>query len=192
MYYIIKILYFKRWILQKISNQLLKNYLRSSVNLTFYKQNSIRKGPPLPPNPRSPTMDYPKEKNLEAAESSEFSCRIITGKRKFDHITPVLRELRWLPVTSFLKYTLGVLAFKCVNGLAPSYLCNRFKTRACVHDCNTRYNNNLNISAYKSASGQRTFLYRAMSFWNSLPCKIREYDSLPIFKRHLKEFLSSL
>ena len=72
---------------------------------------------------------------------------IITGKRKFDHITPVLRQLRWLPVTSFLKYTLGVLAFKCVKGLAPSYLCHRFKTRACVHDCNTRYKNNLNISA---------------------------------------------
>ena len=64
--------------------------------------------------------------------------------------------------------------------------------RACVHDCNTRYKNNLNISAYKSASGQRTFLYRAMSFWNSLPCEIRECDSLPIFKRHLKEFLSSV
>ena len=53
----------------------------------------------------------------------------MTGKRKFDHITPPLRELRWLPVTSFLKYTLGVLAFKCVKGLAPSYLCHRFKTR---------------------------------------------------------------
>ena len=48
-----------------------------------------------------------------------FACRIITGKRKFDHITPVLRELRWLPVTSFLTYTLGVLAFKCVKGLVP-------------------------------------------------------------------------
>ena len=34
-----------------------------------------------------------------------------------------------LAVTSFLKYTLGVLAFKCVKGLAPSYLCHRFKTR---------------------------------------------------------------
>ena len=33
-------------------------------------------------------------------------------------ITSALRELRWLPVTSFLKYTLGVLAFKCVKGLA--------------------------------------------------------------------------
>ena len=119
------------------------------------------------------------------------ACRIITGKRKFDHIIPVLRELRWLPVTSFLKYTLGVLTFKRVKGLAPSYLCHRFKTRACVHDRNARYKNNLNIPAYKSASGQRTFLYRAVSFWNSLPHEIRECDNLPIFKRHLKEFLSS-
>ena len=100
-------------------------------------------------------------------------------------------KLRWLPVTSFLKYTRGVLAFKCVKGLAPSYLCHRFKTRDCVHDRNTRYKNNLNIPAYKSASGQRTFLYRATSFWNSLPCEIRGCDNLPIFKRHLKEFLSS-
>ena len=96
-----------------------------------------------------------------------------------------------LAVTSFLKYTLVVLAFKCVKGLAPSYLCHRFKTRDCVHDRNTRYKNNLNIPAYKSASGQRTFLYRATSFWNSLPCEIRGCDNLPIFKRHLKEFLSS-
>ena len=93
--------------------------------------------------------------------------------------------------TSFLKYTLGVLAFKCVKGLAPSCLCHRFKTRVCVYDRNTRYKNNLKILAYKSASEQRTFLYRAMSFWNSLPREIRECDNLPIFKRHLKEFLGS-
>ena len=64
----------------------------------------------------------------------------------------------------------------------------RFKIRACVHDRNTRYKNNLNIPAYKSASGQRTFLYRATIFWYSVPRKITESDSLPIFKRNLKEF----
>ena len=37
-----------------------------------------------------------------------FAGRIITGKRKFDHITPILGEFRWLPVTSFLTYVLGV------------------------------------------------------------------------------------
>ena len=113
----------------------------------------------------SPVWSNTSKKNISKLQKVQnFACRIITGKRKFNHITPVLRGLRWLPVTSFLKYTLGVLAFKCVKGLAPSYLCHRLKTRACVHDRNTRYKNNLNTPAYKSGSMQRTFLYRAMSF----------------------------
>ena len=140
----------------------------------------------------SPVWSNTSKKNISKLQKVQnFACRIITGKRKFDHITPVLRELRGLPVTSFLKYTLGVLAFKRVKGLAPSYLCRRFKTRASDHNRNTRYKNTLNILAYKSASGQRAFLYHATSFWNSLPCEIRECNNLPIFKRVLKEFLTS-
>lgn len=27
-----------------------------------------------------------------------FAARIVTGTRKFDHVTPALKELRWLPV----------------------------------------------------------------------------------------------
>ena len=46
--------------------------------------------------------------------------------RKFDSITPVLQELRWLPASYYLMYTVGVLAFECAKGLAPSYLSDRF------------------------------------------------------------------
>ena len=106
----------------------------------------------------SPVWSNTSKKNISKLQKVQnFACQIITGKRKFDHVTLILRELRWLPVTSFLKYTLGVLAFKCVKGLAPSYLCHRFKTRVCVHDRNTRYKNNLNIPAYTLASGQHNF-----------------------------------
>ena len=59
--------------------------------------------------------------------------------------------------TNYLMLTLGVLAFKCVKGLAPSYLCDVFRTCAFVHDCNTRHKDNLNIPAYKSYSRQSTF-----------------------------------
>ena len=63
----------------------------------------------------SPVWSNTSKKNISKLQKVQnFACRIITGKREFDHITLVLRELRWLPVTSFLKYTLGVLAFKCV------------------------------------------------------------------------------
>ena len=30
------------------------------------------------------------------------------------------------------------MVFKCLNGLAPPYLCQKFKTRSEVHNCNTR------------------------------------------------------
>ena len=63
---------------------------------------------------------------------------LVTNTRKFDHITPFLQELRWLPVRYYLMYTVGVLTFKCVKGIAPSYLTDRFVTRSTVHDRNTR------------------------------------------------------
>ena len=92
-----------------------------------------------------------------------FAARIITNTRKFDHVTPVLQELSWLPVSYYLIYTVSVLAFKCAKlGLAPNYLSDLFVTRSTVHDRNTRNKDYLKIPAYQSAGGQRTFLCRAI------------------------------
>ena len=42
----------------------------------------------------------------------------------FDHITPVLATLHWLPVKFRIDFKILLLAFKAVNGLAPAYLPN--------------------------------------------------------------------
>ena len=93
------------------------------------------------------------------------------------------QELRWLPVSYYLMYTVGVLAFKCVKRLAPSYLSDRFVTRSTVHDRNTRNKDYLNIPAYQLAAGQRTLLYGAIKLWNSLPRAIIAADGLRTFKK---------
>ena len=41
---------------------------------------------------------------------------------KFTHITPVLRELHWLPVKFRVEFKIALLVFKTLNGLAPQYL----------------------------------------------------------------------
>ena len=88
-----------------------------------------------------------------------------------------------------LKYTVGILTLKCVKGLAPRYLCSRFVTRATVHDRNTRNNKNkLDIPGYKSAAGQRSFLYRSVTMWNSLPTAITDCNNLTMFKSKLKDY----
>ena len=118
-----------------------------------------------------------------------FAARIITKTRKFDHITPVLQELRWLPMSYYLMYTVGVLAFKCVKGLAPSYLSDRFVTRSIVYDRNTRNKAILIFQLINRPQVSELFLYRAIKLWNSLPRAIIAADSLRTFKKKLREFL---
>ncbi|CAB4037959.1 Hypothetical predicted protein, partial [Paramuricea clavata] len=58
-----------------------------------------------------------------------FAARVVSNRRKFDHITPILKELRWFPVKSHLYSRDALLAFKCMNDCAPAYLSSQFKTR---------------------------------------------------------------
>ena len=112
---------------------------------------------------RSPVWSSKSQKNVSKLKSVQnFAASVVTGSRKFEHITPVLRDLNLPPVNSMLKYTVGILTFKCVKGLAPRYLCSHFVTRATVHDRNTRNKNKLDIPGYKFAAGQRSFLYRSV------------------------------
>jgi len=61
------------------------------------------------------------------------AARLVTGARKYDHISPTLRELHWLPVRKRITFKLAVLVFKCLHGLAPPYLatyCTRTSSTA--------------------------------------------------------------
>ena len=98
-----------------------------------------------------------------------FAARKITKTCKFDHITLVPQELRWLPVSYYLMVMVGVLVFKCEKGQARSYLSDRFVTRSIVYDHNTRNKDYLNFPAYQSAAGK---------LCNSLPRAITPADSL--------------
>ena len=55
------------------------------------------------------------------------AARLVTGTRKFDHITPVMRELHWLPVRQRIRFKTAVLVFKCFHGLSLAYLCEYCK-----------------------------------------------------------------
>ena len=50
------------------------------------------------------------------------AARLITRKRKYDSITPVLISLHWLPVHYRCQYKLLIYVYKAQHGKAPSYL----------------------------------------------------------------------
>ena len=44
------------------------------------------------------------------------------GGGKFNHIAPVVKSLRWLPIEFGIKFKVLCLAYKALHGLAPAYL----------------------------------------------------------------------
>ena len=50
------------------------------------------------------------------------AARLITGSRKYEHITPILKQLHWLPIDERIKYKILLLTFKALNDLAPIYI----------------------------------------------------------------------
>ena len=57
------------------------------------------------------------------------AARVITRTSKYDHITLVLKELHWLPVESRIAFKMLVMTFKCISGLAPSFLAELVQPR---------------------------------------------------------------
>ena len=50
------------------------------------------------------------------------AARLIFGLKRFDHITPALMELHWLPYPQRITYKLCMIMLKCLRGSAPAYL----------------------------------------------------------------------
>jgi hypothetical protein len=118
-----------------------------------------------------------------------FAARIISGHRKYDHVTPILKELHWIPVKEHLYHRDAVLAFKCMNGMVPEYLSSQFTARGAVSGRITRQSGQLNIPLFISATGQKTFQYRITKLWNELPSNLKLNRTISSFKTELKNIL---
>ena len=127
------------------------------------------------------------KKNIDLLQTVQnFAARIVSGPRKFDHVTPILKQLQWLPIIKQLMVRDATMVFKCFNGHASPYLCQKFKTRSEVHNCNTRNRDRLHIPLCKTAAGQCTFTFRGQKLWNSLPDEFQSITNLDVFKVKIK------
>jgi len=121
------------------------------------------------------------------------AARLITGTRKFDHVTPILRELHWLPVAQQIQYKIAMLVNKCLRGLAPTYLAEL--CRPVVHligrlHLRSAASGKLDVQRTATAIGRRNFAISGPEIWNSLPAELRLSTlSTATFARRLKAHL---
>ena len=115
------------------------------------------------------------------------AARLVTHTRKFDHITPVLKLLHWLPVLQRIQFKILLITYKALHGLAPKYLATLLETpRTQRLDKDSL----LLIPKTKMVNyGDRSFSKAAPQLWNNLPSYIRNSPSVESFKKKLKTFM---
>ena len=117
------------------------------------------------------------------------AARVLTKTRKFDHITPVLASLHWLPVAFRIDFKITLFVFKSLHGFAPEYIFNLvspYTPPRCL-----RSSDKLLLTPYKAnlvTQGGRAYTARAPYLWNQLPFEIKSATSVSTFKRLLKTF----
>ena len=115
------------------------------------------------------------------------AARLLTGTKKFDFITPVLRSLHWIPVHLRIQFKILVFTYKSLNGLAPPYLLelvSPYTPARCLRSADQML---LEASkAKKAPRGKRAFSAAAPTLWKELPLPIKQAPSLTAFKSRLK------
>ena len=119
-----------------------------------------------------------------------YACRVICGTKQYGHISPLSKELNWLPVEKSIYLRSATLALKCMTGSAPDFLTSKFAKRfRSVGEKAETHNRHIVIPKFKTASGQRSFYWRTVKMWNSLDNELKLSKDVLNFKRKLKSKL---
>ena len=71
-------------------------------------------------------------------------ARVITNTSKYQHITPTLKKLHWLPIKQRIDYKLCLLTYKTLTNQQPTYLYNSLSLLS--HSVSTRSSDSLVLS----------------------------------------------
>ena len=55
------------------------------------------------------------------------AARLLSGMRKYQHISPTLAALHWLPICFGIDFKVLMMMYNALNGLGPQYLAERLR-----------------------------------------------------------------
>ena len=114
-------------------------------------------------------------------------ARIVSGTKKRDHITPVLRDLHWLPVPQRIEYKIALITHKVLSTGQPQYLQSLIKEYKPSRQLRSEGQRLLSKPiGLISILASRSFTRSSETVWNSLPELVRKTESVVVFKKNLK------
>ena len=135
-------------------------------------------------------QDLPKTSIAPLQRVQNAAARLITRTRRRDHITPILKDLHWLPVSERVGYKVLTLTYRSLHGLAPVYLQTLLHPHSAGRTTRLSQNQDqLALRRTRTLYGDRSFSVSAARLWNTLPQNITNSASVLKFKKELKTFL---
>ena len=132
----------------------------------------------------------PRYKVKKLQQIQNIAARYVTCARKYDHITPVLEQLHWLPVSYRIVFKHLLFVYKSLNGLCPQYLRNLLEHRKSARSLRSNFQDLLIQPTCKTKTyGDRAFSVCGPKIWNTVPLEIRQSSTVVLFKKKLKTFL---
>ena len=118
------------------------------------------------------------------------AARVVCQGRKYDHITPMLQELHWLPIHYRTVFKIILTVFKCLNTDAPEYLKSKLHYRQYSRSLRSVSNKLLEEPRSRTKTyGDRASSNIAPRLWNSIPNDIRHIMNIQTLKTKLKTYL---
>ena len=132
----------------------------------------------------------PSEQISRLQRVQNSAARLVLKKKKCEHITPLLKELHWLPVKFRCQFKTATLAYRHFDGTLPKYLSDSLHTYQSSRSLRSSSEKLLIVPKRNLKTvGERSFSFLAPTIWNSLPATIRNLPDLEKFRSHLKTHL---
>ncbi len=121
------------------------------------------------------------------------AARLVTLSRKYSSITPIMKQLHWLPIDQRIIYKISLLVFKAIHGKSPSYIRDLIQPYVPARDHLRSAADKFRLVEHAGINswGSRSFQVAAGKVWNGLPHSIRAIQTIDTFKSTLKTHLFS-
>jgi hypothetical protein len=104
-------------------------------------------------------------------------------------VTPVLKQLHWLPIESRIRYKVLLLCYKIICGLAPRYFEGILLLKTNQRQMRSSGLVQYSVKRTRTGFGDRSFSSCTPLLWTSLPQRLKQSQNVDIFKRRLKMWL---
>ena len=118
--------------------------------------------------------------------------RIMTGRRKFDHVSPLYKNLSLLKLQDIYKLELAKFMYQLSFNKLPKIIESAFPKIENIHYHNTRHTQNTKffLSRVSENAAKNQLSFKGIKLWRSIPDRIKTLSWFSFKKTYKQSLLS--